>query len=118
MKLVTHFEGSRYPYIIWKNGVHRSSKRERAPLFWYAHSRRLAARVNPCIRPSGAHDCESFTAESRHRCFENALNRPLTRLSLPAGKARAIVVQHELHGSRRHRVKLPSEDSLSRNVTR
>src|SRR6266571_1433827 len=25
VELITHFEGSRNPYIIWKNGVHRSS---------------------------------------------------------------------------------------------
>lgn len=117
VELVTHVEGSGNPYIIRKNGVHRSSKRECAPFLWYAHSRSLAARVNSCIRPAGAHDSESFTAKPRDRRFQNALNRPLAGLSLPTGKARAIVVQHELHGSRQHRVKLSPAESLSRNVT-
>ena len=38
----------------------------------------------------------------RARISEDALNRPLARLSLPARKARAIVVQHQLHGTRQH----------------
>ena len=102
VKLLTHLEGCRNPYIVWKNGVHRSSKRERAPLLGYAHTRSLAARVNPCIRPSGADDWYGFSAQPRHRRFENTLNRPLAGLSLPAGKSPAIVVQHELHGTRQH----------------
>src|SRR5258705_1977769 len=31
VKLITHFEGCRNPYIVRKNGVHRSSESERAP---------------------------------------------------------------------------------------
>jgi hypothetical protein len=106
VELVTHFEGSGNPYIIGKNGVHRSSKGERGPFLRHAHSGSLPARVNSCIRPAGAHDCESFSAQPGDRRFENTLNRPLAGLSLPTGKPRAIVVQHELHGSRQHRVKL------------
>jgi hypothetical protein len=114
VELVTHFEGSGNPYIVWKNGVHRSSERERVPFLWYAHPRSLAARVNSCIRSAGAHDCESFSTQPRDGRFENALDRPLAGLSLPAGKARAIVVQHELHGSRQHRVKLSPDESLGK----
>ena len=110
VKLLTHLEGCRNPYIVWKNGVHRSSKRERAPLLRYAHTRSLATRVNPCIRPSGAYDSDRFSGQPRHRRLENTLNRPLAGLSLPAGKARAIVVQHQLHGTRQH----PREITLGR----
>src|SRR2546423_3151309 len=118
MELITHFEGCRNPYIGRKNGGHRSSESTRVPFPGHAHSRCLAARVNTSICPPGAHDCDWCSAQFGHRRFELALNRPFVRLPLPAGKARAIVVQHELHGTRQHRVKLAPEGSLSRNVTR
>src|SRR2546429_631989 len=76
-----------------------------------------AGRVNSRIRPTGAYYCDTFPAQLGCCRFENTLNGSLTRLSLPAGKAGAIVVQHELHGPRQHRVKLSSKESLSRNVT-
>jgi hypothetical protein len=106
MEVITHFEGCRNPYIVRKNGVHRSSQSERAPLVGYAHSRRLAARVNTRICPPGSYDRDWCSTQFGHRRFKVALNCPFTRLSLPTRKARAIVVQHELHGSREHRVKL------------
>jgi len=102
MELVTHFVGSGNPYIVRKNGVHRSSKRGCAPPLRHAHAGGLPARVNTRICPSGADHRESLSAQPRHRGLENTLNRPLVRLSLPARKARAIVVQHELHGTRQH----------------
>jgi hypothetical protein len=102
MELVTHFEGSGNPYIVWKNSVHRSSKRAGAPFLGHAHAGGLSARMNSRICPSGADDRESLSAQLRHCGLENTLNRPLAWLSLPAGKARAIVVQHQLHGTRQH----------------
>ena len=89
----------------------------RAPFPRHAHSRSLAARVNTSICSPGAQDRDWCSTQFGHRPFELALNRPFVRLPLPAGKARAIVVQHELHGTRHHRVKLAPEGSLSRNVT-
>ena len=117
VKLITHFEGCRNPYIIRKNGVHRSSESERAPFVRHAQSRGLPARVYSRICPPGTHDRDGCSAQPEHRRLEFTLNRPLVGLPLPAGKARAIVVQHKLHGTRQHRVKLAPEDSLSRNVT-
>lgn len=73
--------------------------------------------MNSCIRAARAHDRNRLSAQSRYRRFEYTLNRPLVWLPLPAGKARAIVVQHELHSTREHRVKLARADRLSRNVT-
>ena len=74
----------------------------RAPFLRHAHSRGLAARVNTRICSPGAHDRDWCSTQFGHRPFELALNRPFVRLPLPAGKARAIVVQHELHGTRQH----------------
>ena len=66
------------------------------------------------IRPPCAYDRDRASAQPGYSCLENTLNRPLTRLPLPAGKARAIVVQHKLHGTRQHRVKLAVDNALGK----
>jgi hypothetical protein len=52
--------------------------------------------------------------QSRNRCLELALDRSFTGLALPAAKARAIVVQHELHGTRHHCVKLSANGGIGK----
>ena len=109
VKLIMHFEGCRNPYIVRKNGVHRSSESERAPLLRHAHSRCLATRVNPRICSPGPCHGERRSTQPRHRRLEDSLDSSFGRLPLPAGKARAIIVQHELHGTRQHRVIITRE---------
>lgn len=70
------------------------------------------------VSASRTNDGDGCATQPGHRRLENTLNRSLTRLPLPAGKPRAIVVQHELHGTRQHRVKLVRDGVVSRNVTR
>ena len=88
------------------------------PLFGYARSRGLASRMYTCIRSSSAKYGSRRPTEFGNRGFEDSLKSPFARLPLPPGKARAIVVHNELHGTRQHRVKLSPNGLLSRNVTR
>lgn len=107
MKLFIHLVGCRNPYIIRKNGVHGSPESGAGPLFWDPHSGGLTSRVHTRVRSSRSNDSDGCGTQPGRRRLENTLNRSLIRLSLPAGKPRAIVVQHQLHGTRQHRVKLP-----------
>jgi hypothetical protein len=70
------------------------------------------------VRSSSAKYGSRCPTEFGNRGFEDSLNSPFARLPLPPGKPRAIVVHHELHGTRQHRVKLSAPSRLSRNVTR
>jgi hypothetical protein len=71
-----------------------------------------------CVSSSSAKYGSRCPTEFGNRGFEDSLNGPFARLPLPARKARAIVVHHELHGTRQHRVKLSLNGLMSRNVTR
>ena len=55
--------------------------------------------MNSRVRSSSAKYGSRYSKEFGDRGFEDALNSPFARLPLPAGKARAIVVHHELHGT-------------------
>ena len=66
------------------------------------HDGRLAARMNPGIRPSGTRYAHRLVAQSGQCRLEHALHRSLRRLNLPAGEVAAIVVQNELQGTSRH----------------
>jgi hypothetical protein len=67
------------------------------------HAHRLPARVDARVGTAGSLSHDSFPAETGEHALDFTLNRSLLRLYLPAGESGPVIVQHELHGARRHR---------------
>jgi hypothetical protein len=102
VELLTHFVSSGNPYIVRKNGIHRSAESSGFPFFGNSDRGSLASRMNTSVGSARSDHCERCSAEPCGRRFELTLNGPLVRLPLPAGEARAIIVQHHLHATRHH----------------
>ena len=102
VKLFTHFESGGNPYIVRKNGIHRSAESSGFPFFGNSHRGGLASGMNTRVGSARSDHCERCSAKPSYRRLEHTLNGPFVRLPLPAGKARAIIVQHHLHATRHH----------------
>ena len=63
VKLITHFKGCCYPYVVRKNGVHRSSESERVPLLRHAQPGGLPACVYSSVCPPSAYDRDRRSAQ-------------------------------------------------------
>jgi tRNA pseudouridine38-40 synthase len=68
---------------------------------WVASAHTMRPGFHARVGASRAGHRDRASAQSCERRLQLALHRASVALPLPPGEARAVVVQHELHGARR-----------------
>lgn len=104
MELGTHLVRRRDPHVAGEECVHGASQRERRPPLRHSHTDRLPARVHARVGTAGSLSHDPLSAETGEHALDFTLDGPLLGLHLPAGEGGPVIVQHELHGARRHRL--------------
>ena len=91
------------PDVVREQCVQCASQVRGGPLFGHPNPDCLAARMHAGIGPTRTESRDVTACEARQHPLQLALHGALVRLTLPTREGRAVVVQHELHGARRHR---------------
>ena len=74
------------------------------PLLRHSHTDRLPARVDARVGTAGSLSHYTLSAKPGEHALDFALDGPLLGLHLPAREGGPVIVQHELHSARRHRL--------------
>jgi len=97
-----HIVRRRDPDVVRKQGVQRSPQPCGIPRLRHLHTDRLPARVNARVGTASPLSHDALSKNPGQSALHFTLHGPLHRLDLPAGKGGAVIVQHQLHGARRH----------------